>query len=227
MSIACHDLSMALLVLVSIVMLVVVALAFGVFALLAGDDPGLGPADADHALPLPGSRPLAEKDVSTLRFDSAMRGYRMDQVDRAIRRTAYDIGYKDEMIAVLEAEVTALREGRTGTMNVNLVDELVARFQKPDDLRGPIEYYREMVLTQLVPSRRAKLAAVYRTPITVPVTLVWGAKDGALSARVAMNSAIDAGCEVECRQLPGVGHFVGLEAADKLAEEIRRVLVGS
>jgi pimeloyl-ACP methyl ester carboxylesterase len=120
-----------------------------------------------------------------------------------------------------------LREGRTGTMNVNLVDELVARFQKPDDLRGPIEYYREMVLTQLVPSRRAKLAAVYRTPITVPVTLVWGAKDGALSARVAMNSAIDAGCEVECRPLPGVGHFVGLEAADKLAEEIRRVLVGS
>jgi DivIVA domain-containing protein len=113
MSIACHDLSMALLVLVSIVMLVVVALAFGVFALLSGDDPGLSPADADHALPLPGSRPLAEKDVSTLRFDSTMRGYRMDQVDRAMRRTAYDIGYKDEMIAVLEAEVTALREGRT------------------------------------------------------------------------------------------------------------------
>jgi hypothetical protein len=39
-----------------------------------------------------------------------------------------------------------------------------------------------------------------------------------------MNSAIDAGCEVECRPLPGVGHFVNLEAADKLAGEIRRVL---
>jgi DivIVA domain-containing protein len=103
---------MALFVLVSIVMLVVVALAFGVFALLSGDDPGLSPAEADHALPLPGSRPLAEQDVSSLRFDSTMRGYRMDQVDRAMRRTAYDIGYKDEMIAVLEAEVTALREGR-------------------------------------------------------------------------------------------------------------------
>jgi DivIVA domain-containing protein len=104
---------MALLLLVSIVMLVVVALAFGVFALLAGDDPGLAPSEADHALPLPGSRPLVEQDVSTLRFDAAMRGYRMDQVDRALRRTAYDIGYKDEMIAVLEAEVSALREGRT------------------------------------------------------------------------------------------------------------------
>jgi len=33
-------------------------------------------------------------------------------VDRMLRRTAYDLGYKDEMIAVLEAEVIALREGR-------------------------------------------------------------------------------------------------------------------
>jgi hypothetical protein len=37
----------------------------------------------------------------------------MGQVDRMLRRTAYDLGYKDEMIAVLEAEVIALREGRS------------------------------------------------------------------------------------------------------------------
>jgi epoxide hydrolase 4 len=117
-----------------------------------------------------------------------------------------------------------LREGLKGTMNVALVDELVARFQKPEDMRGPIEYYREMVRTQLVPGKRARLEAVYSTPIAVPVTLVWGAKDGALSARVAMNSGIDAGCTVECRPLPGVGHFVSLEASDKLAAEIRRLL---
>jgi epoxide hydrolase 4 len=117
-----------------------------------------------------------------------------------------------------------LREGRPGTMNVALVDELVARFQKPEDMRGPISYYREMVRTQLVPAKRARLEAVYATPITVPVTLVWGAKDGALSARVAMNSGVDAGCYVECRPLPGVGHFVTLEASDKLALEIQRLL---
>src|SRR5262245_25106520 len=110
---ACHDLSMALLVLVSVVMLIVAALAFGVFALLSGDDPGLAPAQPDHTSPLPGSRPLVEQDVVDVRFDATVRGYRMDQVDRALRRTAYDIGYKDEMIAVLEAEVTALREGRS------------------------------------------------------------------------------------------------------------------
>ena len=89
---------------------------------------------------------------------------------------------------------------------------------------GPIEYYREMVSTQIWPAKRARLDAVYRTPITVPTTLVWAAKDGALSARVAMNSELDAGCPVDLRPLPGIGHFVSLEAADKLAREIRRLL---
>ncbi len=47
-----------------------------------------------------------------MRFDTALRGYRMTQVDQAMRRAAYDIGYKAELIGVLEAEVTALRDGR-------------------------------------------------------------------------------------------------------------------
>jgi DivIVA domain-containing protein len=64
-------------------------------------------------VPLPGTRPLMEADVSAVRFDTGVRGYRMAQVDQALRRAAYDIGYKDELIGVLEAEVTALREGRT------------------------------------------------------------------------------------------------------------------
>jgi DivIVA domain-containing protein len=99
--------------LVLVVVLVVAALVFGVVALLSGDDPGLSTAEADgRAVPLPGNRPLSEADLGGLRFDTTLRGYRMEQVDRALRRAAYDIGYKDEMIAVLEAEVIALREGR-------------------------------------------------------------------------------------------------------------------
>jgi len=117
-----------------------------------------------------------------------------------------------------------LREGQKGAMNTALVDELVSRFQKPADARGPINYYREMVRTQLVSQKRAQLEAVYATPITVPTTLVWGEKDEALSAKVARNSGRDAGCEVEWRPLPGVGHFVSLEAPDTLAREISRVL---
>ena len=36
----------------------------------------------------------------------------MVQVDAALRRAAYDVGYKQELIDVLEAEVIALRDGR-------------------------------------------------------------------------------------------------------------------
>jgi DivIVA domain-containing protein len=96
------------------VALVAAALAWGVAVLLLGRDPGLEPAEPDgRAVPLPTARPLTESDINMLRFDTAARGYRMVQVDQALRRAAYDIGYKEELIGVLEAEVAALREGRS------------------------------------------------------------------------------------------------------------------
>ncbi|SCG44244.1 DivIVA domain-containing protein [Micromonospora inositola] len=97
-----------------VVALTVAAVVFGVTVLVSGRDPGLAPAEPDgRAAPLPSSRPLHESDVAEVRFDTALRGYRMAQVDQAMRRAAYDIGYKSELIGVLEAEVLALREGRT------------------------------------------------------------------------------------------------------------------
>ncbi|MGQ5260537.1 DivIVA domain-containing protein [Micromonospora sp. ZYX-F-536] len=105
---------MGQLLLLLVVALTVAAVIFGVTVLVSGRDPGLVPAEPDsQAVPLPGSRPLRESDVGEVRFDTALRGYRMAQVDQAMRRAAYDIGYKAELIGVLEAEVTALREGRT------------------------------------------------------------------------------------------------------------------
>jgi DivIVA domain-containing protein len=96
------------------VALVAAALAWGVAVLLLGRDPGLEPAEPDgRAVPLPTARPLTESDIGMLRFDTGARGYRMVQVDQALRRAGYDIGYKEELINVLEAEVAALREGRT------------------------------------------------------------------------------------------------------------------
>ena len=95
------------------VALVAAALAWGVAVLLMGRDQGLDPAEPDgRAIPLPTARPLTESDIGAVRFDAVARGYRMDQVDQALRRVAYDIGYKEELIGVLEAEVAALREGR-------------------------------------------------------------------------------------------------------------------
>ncbi|MFD0787340.1 DivIVA domain-containing protein, partial [Micromonospora azadirachtae] len=97
-----------------VVALTVAAVVFGVTALVTGRDPGLVPAEpGGRAVPLPGDRPLREADVEEIRFDTVLRGYQMAQVDRALRRAAYDIGYKSELIGVLEAEVAALREGRT------------------------------------------------------------------------------------------------------------------
>ena len=100
------------------VLLLLLAIAVAVIAYLVvwvftGNDDGLDPEEPDgRAVPLPGSRPLVESDISSLRFDTVARGYRMVQVDAALRRAAYDVGYKQELIDVLEAEVIALRDGR-------------------------------------------------------------------------------------------------------------------
>ncbi|MEV4118014.1 DivIVA domain-containing protein [Micromonospora sp. NPDC049645] len=110
---------MGQLLLLLVVALTVAAVIFGVTVLVSGRDPGLVPAEPDsQAVALPGTRPLRESDVGAVRFDTGLRGYRMDQVDQAMRRAAYDIGYKSELIGVLESEVIALREGRTDDADV-------------------------------------------------------------------------------------------------------------
>lgn len=104
---------MAEFLLVLIAAVVVGAIGFGVSLLVTGDDPGIEGHEPDaRAVPLPSSRPLVEGDVGHVRFDTTLRGYRMAQVDSALRRAGYDIGYKEELIQVLEAEVKALRDGR-------------------------------------------------------------------------------------------------------------------
>ncbi|WP_433083027.1 DivIVA domain-containing protein [Dactylosporangium sp. CA-052675] len=104
---------MAEFLLVLIAAVVVGAIGFGVSLLITGDDPGIEGHEPDgRSVPLPSSRPLVEGDVNQLRFDTVLRGYRMSQVDTALRRAGYDIGYKEELIQVLEAEIKALREGR-------------------------------------------------------------------------------------------------------------------
>jgi DivIVA domain-containing protein len=110
---------MGQLLLFVVVALVVAAIVFGVTVMLGGGDSGLTPVEPDgRALPLPSDRPLGEEDIIRTRFDTAFRGYRMAQVDQALQRAAYDIGYKGELIGVLEAEVLALREGRIADADV-------------------------------------------------------------------------------------------------------------
>lgn len=124
---------------------------------------------------------------------------------------------------LLELSFT-LREGSRGHMDKDLVREIVHRFAHPADMRGPINYYREIIRTLLHAESRQRLEEVYAQPIQVPATLVWGMEDGALSASVAQDSGRDAGCEVEWRPLDGIGHFVDLEAPDLLARELDRLI---
>jgi DivIVA domain-containing protein len=110
---------MGQLLLLIVVAVVVAAIVFGVTVMLSGGDSGLTPVEADgRAVPLPTDRPLGEDDISQTKFDVGWRGYRMAQVDQALQRAAYDIGYKGELIGVLEAEVTALRDGRLADADV-------------------------------------------------------------------------------------------------------------
>ncbi len=124
---------------------------------------------------------------------------------------------------LLELSFT-LREGTQGKMDRDLVREIVARFDHTQALYGAIQYYRDVVRTILHKSQRQRLEAIYSQPIQVPVTLVWGMEDGALSDKVAQKSYLDAGCPVDWRPLYGIGHFVDLEAPQLLAQELDRII---
>ena len=105
---------MAQFLLLVVIALVVAAIVFGVAALILGMDPGLTAVVPEgESRGFPDDRPLREQDFADVRFDVVLRGYRMSQVDAALSRAAYDIGYKQELIETLEAEAQALREGRT------------------------------------------------------------------------------------------------------------------
>jgi DivIVA domain-containing protein len=125
--------------LILVVALTIGGVVFGVMTLIGGGDPGLRPVDADsRARLLPGDRPLVESDVSKTRFDLIFRGYRMDQVDQTLRRLAYDIGYKSELIQVLEAEIIALREGRLEDADT-LADARAASLDPGRRSEAPVE----------------------------------------------------------------------------------------
>ncbi|MEW5853910.1 MAG: alpha/beta hydrolase [Myxococcota bacterium] len=117
-----------------------------------------------------------------------------------------------------------LAEGRKGAMDRGLVAEIIATFATPHDLTGPLNYYREAARMQLSADGRRRMEEVYRQPVGCPITMIWGTRDHFLSEKVARRSHEDAHRSVAWVGLPGVGHFVSLEAPDELASELERVL---
>ena len=117
-----------------------------------------------------------------------------------------------------------LAEGRKGAMNAARVDEVVRSFRTNRDVTGPLNFYREFLQNLLSKSQRTRLMTEFARPIPVPCALIWGDRDQFLSESVAKNSHEQAHRDVEWRPLPGVGHFVTIEAPDRLVAELRTVL---
>ncbi|MBI5495681.1 MAG: alpha/beta hydrolase [Deltaproteobacteria bacterium] len=114
-------------------------------------------------------------------------------------------------------------EGRPGALDRAVVDEICNRFRSAADLRGPVNYYRQYARMLLAPQGRELLRAIYSQAIPCPVSLIWGDRDRALSQELAQESHRDAGRDVAWHPMPGVGHFVSLEAPEALSAEIRAI----
>ena len=86
-------------------LLVVLALLGGIAVVAAGRGDGLPEPVVDRApLGLPDG-PIEPAALSRVRFSSAFRGYRMDQVDEVLDRCAAELAERDARIAELAARV--------------------------------------------------------------------------------------------------------------------------
>ena len=79
---------------------VIVLFAAAVLSTRSGPVLADAPPDAVHPTLPPG--PLQPEDVAAVRFDMALRGYRMSEVDEVLQRLAADLRARDERIAALE-----------------------------------------------------------------------------------------------------------------------------
>jgi len=93
-----------------IVAVIGVWIAFSIVVWATGRDTLLDTSPAGAPLGLGEGEPVSEAAVASVRFDTGLRGYRTDQVDAALNRLAWEIGRKDEQLAVLAAKLDGTYE---------------------------------------------------------------------------------------------------------------------
>lgn len=129
-------------------LVVVAAVLFGVAAVAAGRGGSMAEAYPDRPDPaLPADRPLTGEDLAGLRFGVCLRGYRMAEVDQALRRMAAELAARDARIGELEASgartaVLQAPDARIGELASRdaRISELAARDtpgNEPDAGDGP------------------------------------------------------------------------------------------
>ena len=106
-------------IIVGVVVVVLLLGAAMAWAVSRTDVPGVtAPVSTQSAHPLPGG-PLGADDIHEVRFDQAVRGYRMDQVDQALTRLADELAVRDAEIARLRGE-SALSDQAAGGSTTGL-----------------------------------------------------------------------------------------------------------
>jgi DivIVA domain-containing protein len=90
--------------------LVAAAIGFGIVSFTIGRDPGLTEPEPDSlAVGVPTDRPLGAEELERARFDVAIRGYRMAQVDRVIAASTATVRVLERRVGELEEELAELR----------------------------------------------------------------------------------------------------------------------
>ncbi len=84
----------------------VVLVLFAAAVLSTREGSVLADAPPDAVYPALPPGPLQPEDVTAVRFDMALRGYRMSEVDEVLQRLAGDLRARDERIAALEQAQT-------------------------------------------------------------------------------------------------------------------------
>jgi DivIVA domain-containing protein len=91
-------------------LIALVAVVAAVALMVLGDGDVLSDAEPDSLYdPLPDDRPLGRADVDTLRLPTALRGYRMSEVDDVLDRLGAELTERDARIAELEAALAGVQ----------------------------------------------------------------------------------------------------------------------
>lgn len=94
-------------------LIALVAVVAAVALAVLGDGGVLSDAEPDGLYdPLPDDRPLGRADIDALRLPTALRGYRMSEVDDVLDRLSAELTERDARIAALEAALTGTRAPR-------------------------------------------------------------------------------------------------------------------
>ncbi|GMU00692.1 alpha/beta hydrolase [Corallococcus caeni] len=96
------------------------------------------------------------------------------------------------------------------------LDPYARNMARPGAARAALAYYRE-AMKEAVTSRRRQRQLRDYPRIRAPLLLIWGEDDGALGRELTQGLEPYFESPPTVRFLPGVGHFVPLEAPDRVA----------